>query len=91
MIISRRQRESLIDEMSRMLANRQHVAFANHVQIAERISNGDLALYINSPNKEFCFKHTDNIIRIKPKDLTIENINQIVFKDKSVISGITDT
>ena len=30
MILSRRQRESLLDEMTRMLANNQHVAFANY-------------------------------------------------------------
>ena len=41
MIISRRQREALLDEMTRMLANKQHVAFANHAKIAERVSNGD--------------------------------------------------
>ena len=55
MIISRRQRESLLDEVSRMLANKQNVAFANHAKIADRISNGDLALYMDSAKKEHGF------------------------------------
>ena len=59
MILSRRQRESLLDEMSRMLANKQTVAFATHSKISERVSNGDLSLYINSPDKEFVKQYNE--------------------------------
>ena len=114
MNLSRRQREALLDEMARMIANKQYVSFANHAKIAEKITNNELSLYINSINKEFHFKDSDtidnglrtsrrltgtnlrdnretnNIIKIIPKDLTISNINKIIFHDKSIISGITD-
>ena len=91
MIISRRQRESLLDEVSRMLANKQNVAFANHAKIADRISNGDLALYMDSTKKEFVMKFGNNNIKFNPKEKLISEINAILFNDKSRIEGITST
>ena len=37
-----------MDEMARMIANKQTVAFANQSKVAERISNNDMSLYIDS-------------------------------------------
>ena len=91
MIISRRQRESLLDEVSRMLANKQNVAFANHAKIADRISNGDLALYMDSAKKEFVMKYGNNNIRFNPKEKSITDLSSIVFSDKSTLQGITST
>ena len=89
MIISRRQRDSLLDEVSRMLANKQNVAFANHAKIADRISNGDNALYIDSTKKEFVMKYGNNNIRFSAKDKQISDINNILFSNNSTIEGIT--
>ena len=91
MIISRRQRESLLDEVSRMLANKQNVAFANHAKIADRISNGDLALFMDSAKKEFVMKYGNNNIRFNPKEKNITDLSSIVFSDKSILQGITST
>ena len=91
MIISRRQRESLLDEVSRMLANKQNVAFANHAKIADRVSNGDLALYMDSAKKEFVMKYGNNNIRFNPKDKSITDLSSILFSDKSTLQGITST
>ena len=91
MIISRRQRESLLDEVSRMLANKQNVAFANHAKIADRVSNGDLALYMDSAKKEFVMKYGNNNIRFNPKDKSITDLSSILFSDKSTLQGIATT
>ena len=89
MIISRRQRESLLDEVSRMLANKQNVAFANHAKIADRVSNGDLALFMDSAKKEFVMKYGNNNIRFNPKERSITDLSSIVFSNKSTLQGIT--
>ena len=91
MILSRRQRESLLDEMSRMLANKQTVAFATHSKISEKISNGDLSLYINSPNKEFVIKYSNNTMKLNAKDKTFSELNALIFSNKNKLTGITDT
>ena len=91
MIISRRQRESLLDEMSRMLANKQHVAFANHSKISERVSNGDLNFYINSPQKEFVIKYSNETMRLNAKEKTFSELNALIFSNKSTIKGISDS
>ena len=91
MILSRRQRESLLDEMTRMLANKQTVAFANHAKIAEKISNGDLSLYINSPDKEFVIKYSNNTMRFNAKDKTFSELNALIFSNNNKITGITDS
>ena len=89
MIISRRQRESLLDEVSRMLANKQNVAFANHAKIADRVSNGDLALFMDSAKKEFVMKYGNNNIRFNPKERSITDLSSIVFSNNSTLQGIT--
>ena len=91
MIISRRQREALLDEMTRMLANKQHVAFANHAKIAERVSNGDLSFYIDSPNKEFIIKYAQNTMRFNAKEKTFSELNALIFANKNRLTGISDT
>ena len=91
MILSRRQRESLLDEMSRMLANKQTVAFATHSKISEKISNGDLSLYINSPNKEFVIKYSNNTMKLNAKNKTFSELNALIFSNKNKLTGITDT
>ena len=91
MILSRRQRENLLDEMSRMLANKQTVAFATHSKISEKISNGDLSLYINSPNKEFVIKYSNNTMKLNAKNKTFSELNALIFSNKNKLTGITDT
>ena len=91
MILSRRQRESLLDEMSRILANKQTVAFATHAKISERVSNGDLSLYINSPNKEFVIKYSNNTMKLNAKNKTFSELNALIFSNKNKLTGITDT
>ena len=91
MILSRRQRESLLDEMTRMLANKQTVAFANHSKISERVSNGDLSFYINSPDKEFVIKYSNNTMKLNAKDKTFSELDALIFSNKNKITGITDT
>ena len=91
MILSRRQKESLMDEVSRMLANKQNVAFANHAKIADRVSNGDLALYIDSTKKDFVMKYGNNNIRFNPKERSITELGSLSFTNKSTIEGITSS
>ena len=96
MILSRRQRESLLDEMTRMLANKQHVAFANHSKISERVSNGDLAFYINTNDSTIalstkCGKSIDtdiNNIKNKFRSWNPNGLN--ISVSQAVIEGITD-
>ena len=90
-IISRRQRELLLNDVSRMINNNIHSAFANHAKVAESISNGDLKLYIDSPKKELVLKYGNNNIRFTISEQTINEIASIVFKDKSIIKGISDS
>ncbi len=90
-IISRRQRELLLNDVSRMINNNIHSAFANHAKVAESISNGDLKLYIDSPKKELVLKYGNNNIRFTISEQMINEIAGIVFKDKSIIKGISDS
>ena len=55
--ISRRQRDLLLNDVSRMINNNIHSAFANHAKVAESISNGDLKLYIDSSKKKLVIKY----------------------------------
>ena len=91
MILSRRQRESLLDEMNRMIANKQSVAFANHAKISERVSNNDLSFYINSPDKEFIIKYSNNEMKFNTKDKTFSELNALIFANKNKITGISDS
>ena len=91
MILSRRQRESLLDEMTRMIANKQSVAFANHSKISERVSNNDLSFYINSPDKEFIIKYSNNEMKFNTKEKTFSELNALIFSNKNKITGISDS
>ena len=89
-IISRRQKELLLNDVYRMI-NNINCAFANHAKIAERVSNGDLTFFIDSPKKEFVIKYGNKNIRFSCSDKTIKELNSITFSDNSTISGITDS
>ena len=90
-MISRRQRDLLLNDVSRMINNNIHSAFANHAKIAESISNGDLKLYIDSPKKELVIKYGNKNIRFTITEQMINEIAGIVFNDKSIIKGISDS
>ena len=89
-LISRRQRELLLNDVSRMINNNIHSAFANHAKVAESISNGDLKLYIDSPKKELVIKYGNNNIRFTIAEQMINELAGIIFKDKSILKGISD-
>ena len=89
--ISRRQRDLLLNDVNRMINNNIHSAFANHAKIAECISNGDLKLYIDSPKKEVVIKYGNKNIRFTIAEQMINEIAGIVFNDKSIIKGISDS
>ena len=90
-VISRRQKEILLSDVQRMINNNNHTAFANHAKIAERISNGDLMFYIDSPKKEFVIKYGNKEIRFNCNDQQMTELKGIKFDDNSVIKGISDT
>ena len=90
-VISRRQRDLLLNDVSRMINNNIHSAFANHAKIAECISNGDLKLYIDSPKKELVLKYGNKNIRFTINEQMINEIVGIVFNDKSILKGISDS
>ena len=90
-IISRRQRDLLLNDVSRMINNNIHSAFANHAKIAECISNGDLKLYIDSPKKELVLKYGNKNMRFTIAEQMMNEIAGIVFNDKSILKGISDS
>ena len=90
-VISRRQKEVLLSDVQRMINNNNHTAFANHAKIAERITNGDLMFYIDSPKKEFVIKYGSKEIRFNCNDQQMTDLKGIKFDDNSVIKGISDT
>ena len=90
-VISRRQRDLLLNDVNRMINNNIHSAFTNHAKIAECISNGDLKLYIDSPKKEVVIKYGNKNIRFTIAEQMINEIAGIVFNDKSIIKGISDS
>ena len=91
MILSRRQRESLLDEVAKMIANKQNVAFANCSKISERVSNNDLSFYINSVDKAFIMKYANNTMTFNCKEKTFSELNALIFSNKNKITGISDT
>ena len=91
MILSRRQRESLLDEVAKMIANKQNVAFANCSKISERVSNNDLSFYINSVDKAFMMKYANNTMTFNCKEKTFSELNALIFSNKNKITGISDT
>ena len=90
-IISRRQRESLLNDVSRMINNNNHTAFANHAKIAETIGNGDMKIFVDSPKKEFVVKYVKKEIRINCSEQNIKDLVSLTFTDKSTIKGISDS
>ena len=90
-VISRRQKEVLLSDVQRMINNNNHTAFANHAKIAERITNGDLSFYIDSPKKEFVIKYGSKEIRFNCNDQQMTELKGIKFDDNSIIKGISDT
>ena len=89
-VISRRQKELLLNDVYRMINNNNHTAFANHAKIAETVSNGDLKLFIDSPKKEFVIKYGKNEIRINCSDQCIKELKEVCFSNNSKIKGISD-
>lgn len=89
-VISRRQKNLLLNDVARMINNNNHTAFANHAKAAETVSNGDLKFYIDSPKKEFVIKYGKNEVRINCNDRCIKELKEIGFSDKTVIKGISD-
>ena len=91
MILSRRQRDSLLDEMSRMLANKQTVAYANHAKISERLSNGELSLYMDTNTKSFIMKYAERQMKLNAREQTMSELKALIFANKKgTIKGITD-
>ena len=90
-VISRRQKDILLSDVQRMINNNNHTAFANHAKIAERVSNGDLTFYIDSPKKEFVIKYGNKEIRFNCNDQQMSELKSIKFDDNSVIKGISDS
>ena len=90
-VISRRQKELLLNDVSRMINNNNHTAFANHAKIAECVSNGDLKLFIDAPKKEFVIRYGKKEIRINCSEQSIKELESISFNDKSTINGISDS
>ena len=90
-IISRRQKELLLNDVYRMINNNNHTAFANQAKIAESVSNGDLKFFIDSPKKEFVIRYGKKEIRFSCSDQNIKELNAIMFNDKSTIKGISDS
>ncbi len=88
-IISRRQRNLLLNDVARMIGNNINAAFANHAKIAECVSNGDLKFYIDSPKKEFVIKYGSKTITFSANEQKI-SLKSIQF-DEGIINGITDS
>ena len=90
-IISRRQKELLLNDVYRMINNNNRTAFANQAKISESVSNGDLKFFIDSPKKEFVIRYGKKEIRFSCSDQNIKELNAIMFNDKSTIKGISDS
>ena len=90
-IISRRQKELLLNDVYRMINNNNHTAFANQAKIAECVSNGDLKFFIDSPKKEFVIRYGKKEIRFNCSDQNIKELNAIMFNNNSTIKGISDS
>ena len=59
--------------------------------VIERVSNGDLSFYIDSPNKEFIIKYAQNTMRFNAKEKTFSELNALIFANKNRLTGISDT
>ena len=90
-IISRRQKESLLNDVARMINSNNHTAFANHAKIAESIGNSDMKIFVDAPKKEFVIRYGKKEIRINCNEQSIKELNEIVFNDNTKIKGISDS
>ena len=52
-VLSRRQKDSLLNDVARMINNNNHTAFANHAKISESVGNGDMKILVDAPKKEW--------------------------------------
>ena len=92
MILLRRQKDSLLDEMARMVANKQTVAFANQSKVAERTSNNDVSLYIDAVKKDFVIKYSNKTMNVSAKERTFTDLEALIFAYyPGTIRGITNT
>ena len=89
-LISRRQKELLLNDVARMINNNNHTAFANHAKEAESISNGELKLYIDSPKKEFVIKSGKKEIRFNCSEQNIKELSEIKFNNDTSLKGVSD-
>ena len=90
-VISRRQKELLLNDVARMINNNNHTAFANHAKEAESISNGDLKFFIDSPKKEFVIRFGKKEMRFNCSEQNIKEVNEVVFNNNSTLKGISDS
>lgn len=90
-LISRRQKELLLNDVARMINNNNHAAFANHAKISDSVSNGDLKFFIDSPKKEFVIKYGKKEIRLNCTEQNITELKEIKFSSGCSIIGISDS
>ena len=90
-IISRRQKDALLNDVARMINNNNHTAFANHAKTAESVGNSDLKLLVDAPKKEFVIRYGKKEMRFNCSEQSIKELNEIVFNDNTKIKGISDT
>ena len=90
-IISRRQKDALLNDVARMINNNNHTAFANHAKVSESVGNGDMKIFVDAPKKEFVIRYGKKEIRINCNEQCIKELNEIVFNDNTKIKGISDT
>ena len=90
-IISRRQKDALLNDVARMINNNNHTAFANHAKTAESVGNSDLKLFVDAPKKEFVIRYGKKEMRFNCSEQSIKELNEIVFNDNTKIKGISDT
>ena len=90
-VLSRRQKDSLLNDVARMINNNNHTAFANHAKISESVGNGDMKILVDAPKKEFVIRYGKKEIRINCNEQNIKELNEIIFNDNTKIKGISDT
>ena len=90
-IISRRQKDALLNDVARMINNNNHTAFANHAKVSESVGNGDMKIFVDAPKKEFVIRYGKKEIRINCNEQCIKELNEIVFNDNTKIKGISDS
>ena len=73
--------------------NDGHSSFAHLAKQAETLSNGDNSIVFNSYNNNIVFRSkrsdVNECLCIEAHTKSMRNVNEITFKDKSVIDGIS--